>query len=161
MKKERQFCTEVINSLKAGGAAAYKIPDMPFRAGDSSDKLRFNKPKGVDIIGCYGGRSLAIECKFYREFKGFGTNQIRPDQVATLDDFQSAGGAAYVFLNVWQPNRENRCLIFEWSWFKHVQQVAGKCIPKKEIEAYPFIKGRKGLFDLSGFLLDVTREVAA
>jgi penicillin-binding protein-related factor A (putative recombinase) len=153
MKKERQFCTEVINSLKACGAAAYKIPDMPASFG--GDQMRFSAPKGVDIIACHHGRSLLIECKFYREFKGFGLTQLRDDQIKTLDAFSAAGSSAYVFLNIWMANQENRCLIFEWSWFKQIQQHAGKCIPKKEIETYPYLKGKKGLFDLTEFLSEL------
>jgi hypothetical protein len=153
--RESTFCTEVIRSFRQAGAFAFKIPDSPASYGGA--KMRFSAGKRFDIHAVFQGVPLAVECKLYKAFKGFGLNQIRDEQVEALNDYWEAGGRAFVFLNIRIPaiqgrqKRENRCLIFEWPLRFH---------GKQEIEAYPFIEGRKGVFPLAGWLQGIKEKAA-
>lgn len=145
--KESVFCSELIKSLKQAGCYAFKIPDSPASYGGA--KMRFSAPKQFDIHAVFSGVPLAIECKLYKSFKGFGLNQLRDEQIDALNAYYEAGGSPYVALNIRVPavkgtqKRENRLLLFEWPMRFH---------SKQEIMEYPYTEGYKGLFDLLGWL---------
>lgn len=137
--KESIFCTEIIKSLRQAGCFAFKIPDSPASYGSS--KMRFSPGKAFDIHAVTSGVPLAIEAKLYKQFKGFGLNQLRDEQIDTLNAYWEVGGRAYVALNIRIPacreknqKRENRLLLFEWPLRFH---------SKAEIEAYPLLPGAR------------------
>ncbi|MCE3234036.1 MAG: hypothetical protein K0Q50_216 [Vampirovibrio sp.] len=146
--KETTFCTEIVKSIRKIGGWAYKIPDMPYHA-IRTQGVRFVGRKPFDIAACYEGQPLAIECKLYRDFKGFGLNQLRDEQIQALNDFWEAGGKALVFLNIritgikGKRKHENRLLAFEWPMRFH---------SKKEIEEMAYIQGSRGEFELKTIL---------
>jgi hypothetical protein len=146
--KESTFCTELIKSFRNAGAYAFKIPDSPASYGGV--KMRFSAGKAFDIHAVHCGVPLAVEAKLYKSFKGFGLNQLRDEQIDSLNAYWEAGGKAFVALNIRIPasreqkqKRENRLLLFEWPLRFH---------GKAEIEEYPFIPGGNGLFELDGWL---------
>ena len=112
--------------------------------------MRFSTAKQFDIMGIYAGVPLAVECKLYRKFAGFGLNQLRDEQIAALNAYWEAGGRAFVALNIRiaasrekNQKHENRLLLFEWPM---------RFYSKAEIMAYPYISGCKGLFHLTDWL---------
>jgi Holliday junction resolvase len=145
--KESHFCSELVRSLRKAGGFAFKIPDSPASYG--GQRMRFSAPKAFDITGVYRGTPLAIECKLYKQFKGFGLNQLRDEQIQMLNAFWEAGGQAYVALNIRLKTikgiqkHENRLLLFEWPLRFH---------SKTEIMNHPYIEGSKGLFSLDTWL---------
>ena len=146
--KESVFCTEIIKSLRAAGCFAFKIPDSPASYGGA--KMRFSAGKAFDIHAVTAGVPLAIEAQLYKQFKGFGLNQLRDEQIDTLNAYWEAGGRAYVALNIRiaasrekNQKHENRLLLFEWPM---------RFYSKAEIMAYPYITGCTGLFPLTDCL---------
>jgi len=141
------FCTEIVKSFHIAGAYAFKIPDSPASYG--GEKMRFSAGKAFDIHAVFSGLPMAIECKLYKSFKGFGLNQLRDEQIAALNAYWEAGGRAFVALNIRiKPikgiqKRENRLLLFEWPLRFH---------SKAEILEHPYIEGSKGLFSLDSWL---------
>lgn len=159
--KEAIFNTEVVNSLKKAGAWAWKIPDMPHFAGSMT---RFDVAKPCDIISNFGGRLIAIEGKMSKKFETFGLKRLRPSQIFHLDRIVKTGGRAFVFLNVriagkkgpvvrgrWTgSNYENRLIVLDWEAWRTPLEILP--LSAKEVANLPYIRGGKGLFDLSGFL---------
>lgn len=145
---EAKFNSELVSSLKAAGAWAYKIPDAPV---SQTYGMQFTPKKPCDIVGCFGRTFFAIEGKQIKEFKAFGPNALRPSQKENLNQIVNTGGRAFVFLNIRIPVRndyENRLLVFDWYRFKD-----SSSIKKPDIMKYPYIAGKLGTFDLWPFLL--------
>ena len=146
--RESVFCSELVKSLRHAGCYAHKLPDSPASYGGV--KMRFSAKKQYDVIAVYKGLPIAIECKQYKQFKGFGLNQLRDEQIEALNGFFEAGGTAYVALNIRvsaskerNQKHENRLLMFKWPLSFH---------SKAEILEYPYIEGSKGLFSLDSWL---------
>lgn len=160
--REANFNTETTNSLKAGRAWAFKIPDSP--TSWTMRRTRFTPEKPCDIIFCFGGRFGAIESKQMKKFQAFGLRHLRENQIRNLDRVTATGGRAFVFLNVrvrgkrgavvkgkWTgANYENRLIIFDWKVWKPLFEILP--LSGKEVQSLAFIRGKKGLFDLSSFL---------
>jgi len=150
--RESVFNTEIVNSLRACGAWAYKISDSP--ASWTMKQTRFTPDKPCDIIGCYNGKFFAIEGKQIKKVKAFGQSTMRLSQIESLTEILDKGGRSFVFLNVrikgvkGEVKQENRLIIFDWS----VLGAAEGSIKKKDIDALPFIIGKSKLFDLREFL---------
>jgi len=149
--RESVFCSELVKSLRQCGAYAHKLPDSPASYGGA--KMRFSAGKQFDVMAVFKGLPLAIECKLYKQFKGFGLNQLRDEQVQALNAYWEAGGRPFVALNIRRKairgvqTYENRLLLFDWPLRFH---------SKAEIEAYPYIEGSKGLFSLDSWLTSLT-----
>lgn len=100
-----------------------------------------------DMIACLDGKLIAIEGKFQKEFKAFGMKQIRDSQILNLDAITQGGGLAFIFLNIWIPNKENRLIIWEWTHFKKI--TAFGSIKKKTLRDLPYIQGHKKRFPIA------------
>lgn len=143
--REQIFVSEVIASLRDHGAWAYKIPDMP--TSWVSRRTRFTPAKPCDIVAAFHGKFIAIECKQMKQWKSFPISSLRESQVQALDDLHYQGARASVFLNVRIAKEENRLIIFEWGWLK-----TQKSIHAKMLKELPYIDGKRGRFNLGGFL---------
>lgn len=155
--KEKVFNTEVVNSLKALGAWAEKIPDMPF-----NPLARFNPEKPSDILGGYKGRFFMIESKQMKKFEALGERHFQHNQIKSLDRAVATGNAAFVFVNVriravkGENNYENRLIVLDWK--RWGQRIKTASIKAKEIKELPFVSGQKGLFPLDAFLQGLINE---
>lgn len=149
--RESQFLTELIHSLKAHGAWAFKIADTP---ASMVMGLRYVPTKPCDIIGCYKGKFFAIEGKQMKAFKAFGVNAMRLSQIENLTEINNAQGKSFVFLNIrikgvkGEKKQANRLVVFDWEGFKAREES----IKKKELLMCDYIKGKGGLYDLEDFL---------
>ncbi len=146
--KEKDFCTEVKNSLVAAGHWATKIPDWPVAMSGDRSRARFNPTKPCDIIAGIHGRLVPIECKFKRKLQAFSLRDMRRDQVAAFDDLVARGYRPFVFLNI-RAKGMNRCYVFPW----YEIRKRGKTFTAADLEARPFIQGKKSRFDLA-FVFD-------
>ena len=145
VKREKNFLTELRNSFRQSGAFFHKISDS-FHGGG----IRFDLPKPFDAFACYRGVPIAIEAKVITDYKAFGKTFLRDCQTKGLTEWCEAGGRSYVFLNIRRTgkkdakiSRVNRLLIFDWemlAWNRNMR--------KQEIEEYPYIIGKNGLFNL-------------
>lgn len=91
--KEGDYTTQLIKGFQRAGGWAYKIPD-PVAGGYATN------PRPFDLIACFEGVSIAVECKWQAEPKAFGEKQLKPHQVASLTRHSKAGGRSYVALFV-------------------------------------------------------------
>jgi len=158
--KEAHVNTEWKNSLKAYGAWAYKIADMPHFTGM---KTRFDVEKPCDIVGGYKGIFFGIEGKMIKKYESFGLKNMRPSQIKNLNEMVTKGNRAFVFLNIRiLPDqtrgirRMNRLLIFDWAKWSSIWERSGT-LKKKHLESAKGIDGKNGLFDLRGFLSGLER----
>lgn len=139
-------CTkELINSFISKSIWAYKIPD-------SYDMVE----RPFDVVVNYKGQAVAIECKFYREFKAFGLSQIRDSQIRNLNSFTNSEGYAFIILFVRGntakevEGRYNRMYLFEWESFR--DRCSEASYKKKELLLLKnYTHGKKKLYDLSIF----------
>lgn len=148
VKRESKFLTELKKSFWASGAFFYKISDS-FHGG----AMRFDAPKPFDAFGCHKGVPMAIEAKAMTDYKAFGKTYLRDCQVKGLTEWSDAGGKSFVFLNIRRGpkdgvKRVNRLFIFPWEVIGGISRN----MKKSEIESWPYIEGKKGLFDLSNWL---------
>jgi hypothetical protein len=157
------FISEVMKSLRTAGCWAFKIPDMPQSFIQNVEGMRFNPPKPCDIVSCYRGSMVAIECKLMKKISAFGMKQIRPSQVENLEKVSNAGGAALIFLNVRVSanktlgiKRMNRLIPFVWNDFKKITENG--IIRGKDLPSLQYIEGYKGEFKLGEYLDVVTRR---
>ena len=74
--KESTFNNEILNSLRQGGAWAYKIPDSP--TSWTMAATRFTPEKPCDIVGMYQKIGFIVEGKQIKKFEAFGMNKMRP-----------------------------------------------------------------------------------
>ena len=152
--KESVFQREVVNSFKEYGGWAYKIPDMPIgkQHKGKSAHFRFNVVKPFDILAMYNLRSIAIECKQMKLFGSFKLSHIRDSQIKALTEIEESGaGLSYIFLNIRIAKPyENRLIIMPW-WVVQLALDDGN-ISREAIESCPFVHGKMGLFDISGWL---------
>jgi Holliday junction resolvase len=95
--RESTFNTEVVNSLKAEGFFAYKIPDTP---ASIVRGLRYSPEKPCDIVASIGGKFVAIESKQIKKIQAFGLRDFRESQIDSLNKIVRDGGKAYAFLNI-------------------------------------------------------------
>lgn len=101
-------------------------------------------PRPFDMVVCLKGKLVAIEGKFQKNFGAFGMRHIRESQILNLNAVTQGGGTAFIFLNVWLPNKENRLLIWEWENFKEI--TANGSIKKSTLINLPYIQGAKKRF---------------
>lgn len=142
----------------------YKLSDMPHFAGM---KTRFDSKKPFDLFGsvppdlcgCMPNRGhetgvpVAIENKMHKKRAGFAFSQIKEHQREALSDWEENGkGRAYVFLNIRinadgvRP-RMNRLVVFPWRELRmKILSSARKSIPWRELDAMPFVEGKKERF---------------
>ena len=73
--KEKQLVNAILTEYRKRGAFAEKIHGGP------------SQPRLVDIIACYHGYFIALECKT-------GTGKLTPSQAHVLRDVDRAGGIA-------------------------------------------------------------------
>lgn len=152
--KEADFTADLMDSLRAHGAYCYKIADSP--ASWTAGITRFTPDKPCDVVTCFKGQFIAIECKQIKKFQAFGRTQIRQSQMDAADAICAAGGLAYIFLNIrikavkGVSKPENRLLIFEWrEWSKTFK--AGT-IKQKDLMSWSHTTGTKGIYDLDKFI---------
>ena len=162
--KEAIVNTEIVNSLKAGGAWAYKIPDALTIGGGN----RFTAEKPCDIVGFYKGKGFAIESKQIKKYAPIGFKMLRPSQVRNFEEMISKGNRAFVFVNVRVPRDPNRLLIFTYESFRDMGALTtkdvfarcnrGDCLETSRIQTGDGrnflgepIPTYKTLFDLSKF----------
>jgi len=152
--KEIQVATEIKKSIQTLGHWAYKIPDMPSIA---LTVVRFMPDKPFDIVSFIKGWGVGIEVKLFKKFQAFGIRHLMPSQIQEMDKIvDSLSGQAFVFLNIRisgnkeeKIKRENRLIILNWKvWGSRLKRIS---IKKKELEEFPFVFGKKGLFDLKEF----------
>lgn len=127
--KESVSNSEIVRSLKALGAWAYKIADFPTQK--TMSLTRFTVTKPCDIIAGYRGYILPIEGKLIKKRGSFGMKDMRPAQVENLDKLIEAGCDAWVFLNLRVPAgtlfkgsvypRQDKLLIFAWNQFRKMK----------------------------------------
>lgn len=151
--RESIFNTEIVNSLKATGAFAHKIADLP---ASKSRGLIFTPTKPFDIFGCYKGVFFAVESKQFKEWKGFGISALRDNQIEALDNVVKTGGKAFVFINIRIVRTENRLIAFDWALWGEV--VKAQAIGVKDMRTMPYIQGRKDLFDLAEFMEELCQK---
>jgi len=152
--RESTTNTEIVNSIKAAGHWAYKIPDFPQSMIAGS---RFNPEKPFDIVAFIAGRAVAIEGKQFKKYQAFGERHMRPSQLEEFNRIVDRdAGRAFVFLNIRQPRpRLNRLLIFDWKNLR--ERFKDGSIKMRELEAQQYLEGRKKLFNLGGFFLSIDR----
>jgi len=110
-----------------------------------------------DMIACLEGKLVAIEGKFQKSFSAFGIKHIRDSQVLNLDAISQGRGVAFIFLNIWIPNKENRLLIWEWEIFKKI--TANASLKKKTLLEMPYIQGAKKRFPIEDILLEIDSQL--
>jgi len=152
---ESQFNSEIvksIESIKSDDYWAYKIPDLP---GPTTKKP-------FDIVASIGGKSVAIESKFLKDYKRFGREIFRPHQFQALTKFSLSGGRTFLFLNIRTPTHSeygymNKLIIID---FKAMYSAfySGQTITKTQLKMANYIPGKKGLFDLSDFCKSIEKE---
>ena len=148
--RESVFNGEVVRSLRAQGAWAHKIPDLPQ---SMISGMRFNPEKPFDIVAFIRGKGVAIEGKQLKKYEAFGERHMRPAQITELNKIvDSASGRAFVFLNIrrGEAPRMNRLIVFVWERLR--ERFKEGSIKKTELESLPYIEGKKGEFDLSDFM---------
>ena len=109
-KPEGEHTTSLIKGLHKIGAFAYKIPDPV-----GSYKVN---PRPFDVIACYQGKSIAIECKWIKQPKAFGMSSLRPVQINGLNKHQESGGLSLVVLFLKYRHKINM-LVWDWQEFKN------------------------------------------
>lgn len=118
---------------------------------------RFNPEKPFDIVAFIHGRAVAIEGKQFKKYQAFGERHMRPSQIEEFNRIvDSESGRALVFLNIRQAKpRLNRLLIFDWANLR--ERFKEGSIKMGELEAQPYLEGRKKLFPLTGFYVAIDR----
>lgn len=136
---ERKFMSHLRLSFLDNNIPAFTLYD-------GSDHMT----RPFDQVVCYQGRYIALEGKFQKSFKAFGMSQIRDSQVLGLNAVTQGGGIALIALNIWIPRQENRLIIWPWQEFKKRTTISS--YKKPELEAMPYIQGKKGRFPIDQVL---------
>lgn len=159
--REATFISEIMGSIGKAGFWAYKLADSP--TSWTKDKTRFTPAKPCDIVSCFFGLMVAIECKQLRKWKAFSLSDMRESQIEALDAILVTHGLSFVFLNVRVEadfvkgtKRENRLIVFPWADLK--ARFASGSIKAKELQTLPYVTGTKKRFDLSQFIGNLTAE---
>jgi len=133
---ERKFMQEIKVSLLEANTWATILVD----GNDYS-------PRPFDMVTCVDGQMIAIEGKLKKvPSLAFGMKDMRPSQIKNLDAVVQSGGHSFVFLNLFEPRKMNRLLIFEWNWFKEHTTKLGRSIYKKELLEFPYLAGAKSMY---------------
>lgn len=158
--KEATFTTEVIRSVRHGGAWAYKIPDAPITK-EILKITRFTNAKPADIVVCNGGGFVAIETKQFKSWRALSHRDFRPEQLKGLQEIVDNKGRAFVFLNIRiKKPYENRLIIFDWAtWGDRITN--GPSIFAKELKERLFYESfligndpnKKRVFDLTDWFM--------
>jgi len=150
--KEAVFTSELMRSLRVQGFWAYKIPDSPITQG-VLEVTRFTAAKPCDVVACYDGQTVLIECKQLKKWKAFGLKHIRDSQVKHLTDVIASGGKAYIFLNIRinASPRVDRLIILDWAkWGKRLQLETIKAKDLKALQSFGTLRHNgKKIYDLS------------
>ena len=145
--RESDFNTEIVNSIKALGGWAYKIPDIVPGGGS-----RFTPDKPCDILGGYKGKFIGIESKQMKKFEALGIRHVRYNQEKSLDEMVAKGNRAFLFINVriravkGKVKRENRLIPLDWKEWGPVLKLGS--LKASEIEKLYYITGTDGKFHL-------------
>lgn len=146
--KEAVFNTEVVRSIRALGGFAHKLGDSV-----RSEQTRFIGEKPCDIIAGVFGKFVGIESKQFKEMKGFSIRLLRDNQIEALSEMVRTGNRAFVFLNVRLNIAGSRpeSRLYYWDFAKWDRQSIGV----KVLRTLPFIKGHKGIYDLTELFRDI------
>jgi hypothetical protein len=149
--REANVCTEIVNSLKACGAWAYKIDDpRGFAPGI------FHRPRPFDILFFAGTKGGAIEVKMIKEWRSLKASMFQDHQIQNLDTIKAIGGNAYCLLNVRiKTPYTNRLIILKWKEWGEIIKTTG--IDKKTLESLSYCQGTKGLFNLYTLIGDMNK----
>jgi len=93
---EMELVAAILELLQYSGAIAIRINSGGVPVENKNGSRHFIKlapPGTADILACFRGRFIAIECKI-------GRNKPTPAQSAFLDMVRDAGGAAIVAYSV-------------------------------------------------------------
>jgi hypothetical protein len=140
-KREKQFTTQIIASLRAAGVRApYKIPDPQFGGG----RMRYAEKRPCDVIGTLpGGRALHMEVK-QREMSdatglpfAFAPSALAGHQREHLSAVSCNGGAAIVALVSWQVRSAWNLYLWEWSDFVQATYYLKQSISQDQLRATP------------------------
>lgn len=144
--REQNVCTEIVNSIKACGAWAYKIDD-PRVFGPNI----FHRKRPFDIFALHGPVGLAIEVKLLKSYAKISRRLMQDHQIENFDTITAQGGNAFLMVNVRISDAKiNRLYTFNWSrWGKIIKQTG---IAKDILLTLPYCQGAKGLFNLSSLL---------
>lgn len=128
-KREQEFCTQIVNAIKAAGGFAHKISDVPvsFMKKDTGKRIRFTLPKKFDIH-CANplrrGQYTAIEAKMWNFKKYVPTPErvmklLRPSEFESLREVHLAKGRALVVLKRFIPRASEYWLLSASLFFEH------------------------------------------
>ena len=143
---ESQFSREIRKSLSQYGwfvkmvGGAYIVPGIP------------------DILGCYRGRFIGIECKQIKTVpKNLGSNvwnnMFSEDQIANLQAIKDAGGIALGLIHVAANPTEHYAIALTPVQIKHLNRIdLGSLNGLLDTDRLFVIKRTKGCWDV-GYLL--------
>lgn len=144
---ERTFTSNVITSLNClKGVWAYKINDMPIF---KEHKTRFTSRKPYDIIVDWSGKYFAIECKFFKGWKALNRSvfQTKKDGEVVHDQLKNLmkHKHCYVFLNVWEKNKFNVCVVLNKSKIQKLMEIGR--YTRDELKEMPSTQCHKYIYD--------------
>jgi len=128
-KREQEFCTQLVNGIKAAGGFAHKISAVPvsFMKADTGKRIRFTLPKQFDIH-CANplrrGQYTAIEAKMWTLKKSAPMParamwHLRPTEMEALREVHVAKGRALVVLKRYIPRASEYWLLSASLFFEH------------------------------------------
>jgi len=130
-KREQEFCTQLVNGIKAAGGFAHKISDVPvsFMKAETGKRIRFTLPKKFDIH-CANplrrGQYTAIEAKMWT-LKSYPTparvmKMLRPSEFESLREVHAAKGCSLVAIKRYVPRASEYWLLSASLFFEHYGQ---------------------------------------